>query len=483
MRRPGPRRSAAAAVVAAVALALLAGPGCTGAREADPDSGFAPGAAGLGDPYFPEHGNGGYQVDHYDLEVRYDPASKQLTGRVTLLATATSNLSGFSLDLDDDLDVRAVAVDEDPATVDREDDELVVTPASGLVAGTRFTTTVAYHGVPEPVDSPQLGSNGFHHTTGGAFAIGQPRSASTWFPVNEHPRDKATYTIELTVPDGLVAVSNGVLEERTPARAPGWTVWRWDERHPMASYLTTVAIGDYRLHETVHRGKPVITAVHAGHPTDVDEQLARTGEIADVLAGWFGPYPFDAYGGIVLADHRIGFALETQSRPVYGPGFFAGGRDGTEVIVHELAHQWFGNSVSVRQWNDIWLNEGFATYAEWLWGEQEGGDTAQEVFDLHWEGPGAEARFWSLPPGDPGATQMFDRRVYDRGAMTLHALRLTVGDDAFFRILRAWAAQTRGGNATTAELVSLSERISGRPLGWLFDQWLYATSRPDRNQP
>jgi aminopeptidase N len=335
---------------------------------------------------------------------------------------------------------------------------------------------VSYGGVPEPITSRALGSNGFQHTGDGAFAIGQPQSASTWFPVNDHPLDKATYTIEVTAPAGLAALSNGVPAGQTTSE--GTTTWRWEERTPMASYLSMVVIGDYRVSATSHDGKPLVTAVHADLPTTVDAQLERTGEIADVLAEWFGPYPLESYGGIALGEQDVGFALETQSRPLYGPVFFSAGDDASWVIAHELAHQWFGNSVSVRYWREMWLNEGFATYAEWLWSQELGDDTAQEIFDLHWTGPAAEDGFWSPPAGDPGASDLFSHAVYERGAMVLHALRVTVGDDAFFQILRTWAEEKRNGNATTEEFRALSERISGQQLGELFDDWVYGTDRP-----
>lgn len=463
-----------AAAPAVLVLVLLLAAGCTGVLDRELEG--QAGAAGLGDPYFPSYGNGGYQVDDYHLRVRYDPANRQLAGEATLRATATEDLASFSLDLSG-LTVESVEVDGTAAQAQRDDGKLAVTPDGALPGGEEFTVDVVYGGEPEPVENPLLGTNGFHHTGEGAFVIGQPRSASTWYPVNDHPLDKATYTIEVTVPDGLAAVSNGVPLEQTSV--DGWTTWEWTERAPMASYLTTLAIGDYRVHEDEHAGRPVVTAVHADLPTGVDEQLRRSPQVAEQLAEWFGPYPFDAYGAIALADERVRFALETQSRPIYGSAFFAGGRDATWVIVHELAHQWFGNSVSIQYWDEIWLNEGFATYAEWLWEEHDGGDTAQETFDLYWEGPGAEDEFWTTPPGDPGPSRLLTGPVYTRGAMALHALRREVGDEAFFEILRTWPAEQRNGNATTAELITLSERVSGESLQPLFDAWLYATQRPD----
>lgn len=472
--RGGGRRLLAAGLVAGV----LAVAGCTGGRgtgEPGSSSGYGPGAAGVGDPYYPDSGNGGYDVGHYDLAVTYDPASDTLTGEVTITATATADLSRFDLDLSG-LDVDGVTVDGTAVGVDRDGDELIVSPERGLPDGEEFTVTVRYGGVPEPVRHPQLGDNGFSHTDDGAFVIGQPQSATTWFPVNDHPLDKATYTIEITVPDGLAAVSNGVPEGRTST--DGWTTWRWAEDTPMASYQVALAIGDYRVETGEHDRRPMVVAVHESLPAGVDDQLRRTGEIADFLATQFGPYPFESYGGVALADERIGFALETQTRPIYGPTFFRGGVDASWVIVHEVAHQWYGDSVSVRHWNDIWLNEGFATYAEWLWDEHTGRATAQQTFDRAYDG--ADRGLWAVPPGDPGPANLFHFSVYRRGAMTLHALRTTVGDDEFFRILRTWSAEKRNGNATTAEFVTVAERVSGRSLRPLFDAWLYGTERPDR---
>ncbi|TCB97713.1 M1 family peptidase [Micromonospora zingiberis] len=458
-------RAVAVAVVAAVALVS-----CTGIGR--DDDGFRPGSVDLADSYVPGSGNGGYDVDHYRLAVRYDPADDQLTGRAEVTATATQKLSRFNLDLAG-LEVSSVTVDGAPARHRHADGELVVTPGQGLGTGSRFTVEVTYAGVPEAVTDGVLGGGGFQHTDDGAIALGQPHSAATWFPVNDHPSDKATYDIEVTVPDGLAALSNGVPGERTTAA--GWTTWRWAERSPMASYLTTLVIGDYRVDSTTHDGKPLVTAVPTGMPATGPQarSLSRTGEIADYLATLFGPYPFEAYGGVVVADERIGYALETQSRPVYGPGFFRSGQPNYGVVVHELAHQWFGNSVALARWSDIWLNEGFASYAEWLWEEHDGGRSAQRNFELQYAGTD-----WTRRTLDPGPGQMFSSAVYKRGALAVHALRRTVGDDAFFEMLRAWTTERRDGTATTEDFVALAERISGRSLGPFFDTWLTGTTPP-----
>ncbi|MFC4018176.1 M1 family metallopeptidase [Micromonospora sp. GCM10011542] len=464
------RPALAVAVTAAVALS-----GCTPHRDkrvdADRDK-FRPGSVDVADPYTPGHGNGGYDVSNYRLDVRYDPATDRLTGRATITATATENLSRFNLDLVG-LDVAGVTVAGARAGHRRDDGELVVTPRDGLPRGRAFAVEVEYAGVPTAATDSSLGSGGFLHTADGAVALGQPDSAATWFPVNDHPSDKASYDVAVTVPDGLAALSNGVPGPKSSA--DGWTTWRWSERAPMASYLTTLVIGDYRVRTGSHAGRPIVTAVAASLPENgpAAASLARTGAVVDFLASRFGPYPFDSYGGIAVADDRIGYALETQSRPVYGPGFFAGGRPNVEVVAHELAHQWFGDSVSVGRWSDIWLNEGFATYAEWLWEEHDGGRTAQRIFEVQYA-----ATDWSQPSVDPGRERMFGTAVYKRGALAVHALRRTVGDDTFFRIVRTWTAERAGGNATTGDLVALAERVAGRQLRPLFDAWLVGGAAP-----
>jgi predicted metalloprotease with PDZ domain len=210
----------------------------------------------------------------------------------------------------------------------------------------------------------------------------------------------------------------------------------------------------------------------------VDESLALQPEVIEFESGIFGRYPFSAAGGIV-DDAEIGFALENQTRPIYSKFFFTDPMSGAFVVVHELAHQWFGDSLAVVQWQHIWLNEGFATYTEWLWAEHIGLITTQQIFDDVYSGIPEDEPFWSVIIGDPGPDLLFDGAVYDRGAMTLHQLRLAVGDDDFFRILRKWAQSREGDNVTTDEFIGLAERISGQDLDELFDTWLFTPAKPE----
>ena len=469
----------------AATVAMSSAAGCTQQptkplfteTQAPPSGAPGPAAAtdlaGIGDPYFPTFGNSGYDVERYDLALKYEPSSKQLTGKATVTAKATELLSRFHLDFHG-LRLSSITIDGKAAEFSRDKDELIIVPPAAIAAQANFVTVLDYDGVPTPVSSPGLGANGFLSTRDGALAIGEPQSATTWFPVNDHPRDKALYSIALTVPQNLAGLSNGVLEGKTADGA--FTTWKWRVNSPMAPYLATLVIGDYRVNESTHDGKPVVTAIANSIPRGpVDTDLARTAEICDFLASKFGAYPFDAYGGIVIDDDRIRFALETQTRPVFADSFWTRGSN-TTVVAHELSHQWFGDSVSVDTWQQIWLNEGFATYAQWLWNEQAGIATVQHEFDVRYAD--AQSPLWDVAPGAPGRDQIFSASVYQRGGMTLHALRKKVGDDKFFEILKTWASEQRDGNGTTDEFMALAERVSGQQLDALFDAWLFKKTRP-----
>jgi hypothetical protein len=668
------RRVVVLAVSLCVAVVMY-----TGSAGAAPPT-FTPGAAGLGDEYFPLDGNGGYDVRHYDLDLAYNPATDRLTGVATIRAVATQSLSRFNLDFDG-LSVSDVEVNGADATWSRQSGELTITPRKGLHRHKPFTVRIAYSGVPETLPD----SSGFIHTDDGALAVGQPHGASTWYPVNDYVTDKASYTIRLTVPNGLEAISNGFLAKRVAHN--GTVTWVWEARDPMASYLAMIAVGEFnvdaykergiaywdavdprlydpatprtgsqymlsqsadlaykRLARTINvpagggelsfwvwrdteptwdfffveahpvgsddwttlpdenghtsqdtgnvcpfwlglhpflthyqtetdsgcdpdgstgewhaasgasfgyeqwtidlsryagqtieislssasddvvaypgvfvdditgpggqgttsfeadgnvldgwtvPGAPagsepnpndwkVGTAADAPEPlgTVIDASLEQQPEVLAFLGGLYGRYPFGTSGGVIdIAP--ISFALETQTRPVYSPGFFTDPQGGEDVIVHELAHQWTGDLVAVARWQDIWLNEGFATYAEWLWSESEGRETAQEIFDFYASVIPAEDPFWSVIIGHPQSEDLlFDISVYYRGAMALQALRNEIGDDAFFRLLRVWVREQRGGNATIEEFIATAERVSRMQLDELFEVWLYTPEKP-----
>ena len=675
-------RRFAPVVAFALCAALLPG----AAAAAGPT--FSPGAPGVGDPYYPLDGNGGYDVRHYDLDLRYDPATDVLAGTATIIARATQDLSAFDLDFVG-MHVRGITVDGRGASWRRSGQELVVTPQRGLHENSQFRITVRYDGVPEVTSELFGGQSGFIATDDGAIVAGQPHGAATWFPANDHPADKASFTFAISVPKDLQVAANGTLEGRSTRH--GWTTWTWDARDPMATYLATVNIGAFGIHAYRKAGvrywdalDPVLFAPWAtprtgsqfeyslaadssykrlartisvpasganlsfwvnrytepewdflfveahtvgaddwttlpdqnGHTSDgtgfscpfggwqaihpflahyqtnngdgtctpagstgtwsaasgtgdgweqwivdlaayagddvevsisyasddifqsqgvflddievstgegstsfepgvdptngwtvvgspdgspanendwtvgttaigppsrganAEASFARQPEMLAFLATQFGRYPWKVAGGIVDGVDGLGFALETQTRPIYSKDFFGFPGSGDGVVVHENAHQWYGDSLAVERWQHIWLNEGFATYSEWLWSEHEGQGTVQEIFDF-WYGLFADDDpFWTLPIGDPGPGMEFDFAVYARGAMTLQVLRQTVGDEAFFGILKEWAKSQAGGNVTTEQFIALAERISGRDLGDLFDTWLLTPSKP-----
>jgi len=283
----------------------------------------------------------------------------------------------------------------------------------------------------------------------------------------------------MTVPAGITAVGNGrLLSQRT---AGGRSTFVWHESKPMATYLAMAAIGRFDVTSYRRDGIRFVDGIDPALPPAtyqrVAKSFAREPEILRFLSGYFGPYPFAAAGGIVDADGEWGYALENQGRPIYTPQDFGTQEDGDSVVVHELAHQWYGDSVALDRWADIWLNEGFATYAEWLWSEHDGLATTQEIFD-NFAGIPADDEFWTLRIGDPGPDQLFEIPVYWRGGMTLHALRLKIGDRDFFRLVKRWVSLHSGGNVTTPEFIRLAERVSGQDLGDFFQTWLFTPEKP-----
>ncbi|GAA3037749.1 aminopeptidase N [Streptomyces olivoverticillatus] len=434
-----------------------------------------PGAPGVGDSYYPTSGNGGYHVSHYDLRLKYEPKTDRLDGTATLTATTTQALSRFNLDFA--LHVNEVLVNGKKAAFTKTGEhELEITPPSSLEQGKEVNVVVRYSDTPSQVKIN--GYSAWQRTPDGAVVANEPEAAVWWFPSNDHPRDKATYDISVAVPDGLQTVSNGELKSQTSKL--GWTRYNWRATKPQATYLTTLAVGKFDITtDKTSNGLPVLNAYSKDLGDNLDPAKAsvgRTAEIIDWESSVFGPYPFNAVGGYV-PNVKTGYALETQTRPYYSPSSFANGAN-VSVVVHELAHQWFGDNVSVKNWRDIWVNEGFATYAQWLWSAKEGEGTTQELADYVYNGIPADNDFWKVKPGDPGADNQFHNAVYNRGAIALQALRNKVGDKTFFTILKQWQSENKYGNGSVQDFVKFSERVSGKPLQKLFDTWLFTTTKP-----
>jgi aminopeptidase N len=460
------RLVALAVVVAAVGTTSLAG-AAQGHRS-------RPGSADPPDPYFPLLGNRGYDVTHYDLGLSFDPSDGALHGDATITATATTPLRRFNLDLVG-MRVDAVRVDGQPARTRRTGGELLVRPAEQIPARQGFRVRVRYSGTPQPRTIPGIGApNGWLRSDDGALTLNEPDGARTWFPANDHPSDKASYTFHIDVPEGLTALANGTLTGREDDG--GRTTWTWDAPAPMATYLTQVVIGHLALEDEA----PVdgVAIRHAYAPSvraDAASAAAATPEMMAFLSKWFGPFPFTTYGVIAPDSGVTGLAFEGQTFSVFAPDVFGQPREASTVLVHELAHQWFGDWVSPASWGETWLNEGFATYAEWLWADATLGVPIQRNVDAAYSGVTAAP---NRSATHTGRSSMFSSGVYQRGALAVHALRVTVGDDTFTKILRTYLGRFGGTTASTEDFVGVASEIAGRDLGSFFTSWLGSGSPP-----
>lgn len=473
-RRPRPW----VAALLVFALALLAAP-LTGVA-AVPDASVDPvdGSAGGGDPYFPLDGNGGYQVRHYDITATMTTGDGSLRGRTTMLATAGEEaLRSLSVDLV--LTPDWVKVDGQPAGFEKPNrHELRVTPAVAVGAESDFTLEVGYRGKPSRIEA--TGVQPFLWTRGEVAAVGEPQIGPWWFAANETPQDKASYDVTIRVPRGQQALSTGRLVRRVVGDR--WTTWRWRQDEPIVTYLAFFTAGRFALRRSVVDGRATVYAVSrrltSGQRDRSFRLLARTPAVTRWLEEWLGDYPYADLGGVVHAMDT-GFALENAARPTYP---YVGGptRYNISLVVHEMAHQWFGNDVSLRQWRDIWLNEGLASYAEWRYAEQTWGDEVQRRLLETWAAPWGSS-FWRVRLSDPGVTDLFSYPVYERGAMTVAALRCRIGETHLDTVLTRWLSERTGGHGTDPELRALAEEVSGEQLDGFFEAWLDTAARPAKS--
>ncbi|EFL08707.1 M1 family metallopeptidase [Streptomyces sp. AA4] len=443
----------------------------------------APGAETSGDGYLPAHGNGGYRVRHYDLDLDYRIGPNRLSATAVLTCAATQALSRLTLDFGE-FRVSRVLVEGKPAKYTRRGLKLQVKPARSVPAGAEFQVEIRYAGNPKPVGS-RWGDIGWDELTDGALVASQPVGAPSWFPCNDHPADKASYRLAVATSSPYLVAATGNLVSRYQSAST--TKWVFERPEPTSTYLMSVQIGRYEDLElsdgawvpeiAVDRPGGVVqrAAVPPRLRRAFGRDFGRQGRMMDALEEWFGPYPFGEYV-VVVTDDELDDPIEAQGMAIFGANHVDGKRTHERLVVHELAHQWFGNSLTVADWQHIWLNEGFATYTEWLWSERAGGEST-EALARTWYAR-VRAKPADVTIGDPGVARMFDERVYKRGGLTLHALRGEIGDPAFFALVKAWAVENRHGAVTTEQFVSLAESYAGRSLREFFAAWLDRVALP-----
>jgi aminopeptidase N len=428
-------------------------------------------SADVSDPYLPQHGNPGYAVQHYDLDLDYRVASNRLSGRARLTLVTVAELSKLSLDL---ADLRVTKVSADTRRVvkfSQRGGKLHSSFDGSVPEGSAVVLDIAYTGTPAPLDGP-WGEVGWEELSDGVIVAGQPDGAPSWFPCNDLPSEKASYRISVTAESPYTVVANGRLVDRR-ARASR-TTWVYEQSEPMATYLATVQIGRYD--RQTHRAVvPLHTVAPQRLRRAMAHDFARQPQMLAAFADMFGPYPFADYT-VVVTDDDLEIPLEAQGLSVFGANHVDGRRGSERLVAHELAHQWFGNSLTVARWQDIWLHEGFACYAEWLWSERADGQPADACARDAWAGLARLPQ--DLLLADPGPELMFDDRLYKRGALTLHALRRAVGDERFFGLLKAWATEHRHGSVSTEAFLGHARLRTDAAVIEMLRQWLETLPLP-----
>lgn len=426
------------------------------------------------DEYVPGHGDASFDVEHYDLVLDYKIAGNRLSGEAVLRCRALEDVTRIELDLHA-LKVARVQVDGASAKYTHRSDRLAVTLGRTVEQGDGFEVAVRYSGTPKQLRSRRLGEAGWEELEDGVLVAAQPHGSPSWFPCNDRPDNKATYDIALTTAKGYhVAVAGELADRSTRGQSTTWT-YRQDD--PMATYLATVQIGRYEVIEQEGGPVPVRVVAPVDRPREgFEAAFGLQPQMLGFYAELFGDYPFASYTA-VITDDDLEIPLESQGLSTFGRNFMRDDWECIRLVAHELSHQWWGNSVTLTHWRDIWLHEGFACYSEWLWSERIGLMTVGERAEVHHERVRTDDGD-ELLLGDPGPDLMFDDRVYKRGALTLHALRCRIGDHAFFEVLQTWTAAMRHANVTTEMFIEHAERVTGLQLRDLFERWLYTVELP-----
>jgi aminopeptidase N len=440
-------------------------------------SGSGEGEAGLGDPYYPNAGNGGYDVAKYQIAISWDPGTGLLRGTTVISAHSTQRLESFFVDLA--LPVDKVLVNGQPAEVAKQGfADVKITPARAIETGSDFSVSVDYAGKPGEIKQGDV--QPWLTTNQEWTAAGEPESSAWWYPANDHPSDPALMDVSVRVPDGMEAISVGRLESADSGTEAEFDTWHWIARQPMATYLNFVSIGEYELKQGTANGLPYVYAVTEqlspeNRKRAFDAMLTSASRVK-TLEGMFGPYPFTELGGIVPA-HKFGFGgLENQTRPIYNASSILSDF-APELLTHELAHMWYGDNVTLRQWNDIFNNEAYASWAQWGYNERTGGRSANDELNQTYDRAADNDEFWAITMIDPGRTHLFDV-VYVRGPMVLQALRNVIGDEAFFRLSKQWAQAP--GTRSLEDWMAAAQGATTIDLDPFFQAWIFSPSAPAR---
>ncbi len=444
-----------------------------------PTTGTGPtgGVSGVGDVLYPDLGNPGLDVQHYDIDLHFDHSTAEIDATATLTIKATAALADFTLDAVH-LAVTKVVVDGRSAAFEIANPELRITPSTPIAVGDTFTVAVTYsaHGNDSTISAGATA--GWFETDTGSFVLDEPDGARFWLPSNDHPSDKATYRFRIHVPKGVTAAANGLMVSHTtdPNGSSG-ELWIWDQPDPMTTYVIQLMTGSLDIIDGVgSNGLPLINVLQHGDQKLMQPFLDDTAKEIDFFSRSFGPFPLSSYG-IAMTDGYIGGAMEEQGRSLFSERDFAGGTldaSTSLLLSHELTHQWFGDAVSPADWQDIWLNESFATYGEWMWLDHAGFQPIDDVARSSL----ARRQHGTRATGTPDIPGLFGYEVYEGGAVALHALRKTVGDPTFFEILRTWVQSNIGTSRTSKDFIALSSKMSGRDLTQFFHDWLYADDLP-----
>jgi aminopeptidase N len=475
-------------VILLAALAIPVGAAWTIARlrqspgtETTPaplDPNATDGKPGLGDPYYPQAGNSGYDVTKYQIMINWDPATQSITGTTTISAQATQQLNSFYFDLalqTDKVTVNGVAAE----SIARGFSDVYVKPTQPITPGSPFQVEIGYSGKPGEVRQGDVQPSLF--TNGEWTVAGEPESAAWWYPSNDHPSDPALMDVSIRVPAGMEAISVGQLESADAGKETDFDTWHWIARQPMATYVNFISIGQYELKQGIERGLPYVYAVSEQlSPEDrkkVFAALVSSGERIRTLETMFGPYPFSELGGIVPVHQLLFGGLETQTRPIYDAKSILNAGFESGLLDHELAHMWFGDNVTVRQWNDIFISEGYASWAQWGARERRGGRSANDSLNRAYERFADNDNFWKITMIDPSRAHLFDA-VYVRGPMALQALRNVIGDEAFFKLAKDWGQ--RPGSRTLEDWMAAAQSYTTVDLGPFFRAWIYSPTAPAR---